>query len=104
MTDLRRIVLPREFFAFKRYKTLKEGGGAVVSVTSESVDPDNAGKLIHTTGKADTDATLTDSMFGVSSNALKLKRADHSLLTRRVSPHGAGTRDSLGAPLLEPRP
>ena len=46
--------------AVKRYKTLKEGGGAVVSVTSESVDPDNAGKLIHTTGKADTDATLTD--------------------------------------------
>jgi hypothetical protein len=60
--------------AVKRYKTLKEGGGAVVSVTSESVDPDNAGKLIHTTGKADTDATLTDSVFGVSSNALKLKR------------------------------
>ena len=60
--------------AVKRYKTLKEGGGAVVSVTSESVDPANAGKLIHTTGKADTDATLTDSVFGVSSNALKLKR------------------------------
>ena len=60
--------------AVKRYKTLKEGGGAVVSVTSESVDPANAGKLIHTTGKADTDATLTDSVFGVSANALKLKR------------------------------
>lgn len=60
--------------AVKRYKTLKEGGGAVVSVTADSVDAANAGKLIHVTGKADTDATLTDSDFGVSANAIKLKR------------------------------
>lgn len=60
--------------AVKRYKTLKEGAGAVVSVTSNSVDPANTGKLIHTTGKAVTDATLTDPVFAVSANALKLKR------------------------------
>ena len=60
--------------AVKRYKTLQEGGGAVVSVTSVSVDPANEGKLIHVTGKADTDATLTDPLFGVSANALTLSR------------------------------
>ena len=58
----------------KTYKTLKEGGGAVVSVASESVDSANAGKLIHVTGKTDMDATLTDSVFGVSAKALKLSR------------------------------
>jgi len=60
--------------AVKRYKTLKKGSGAVVAVTSDSVDEANAGKLIHMTGKADTDATLTDPVFGVSANGLKLKR------------------------------
>lgn len=58
----------------KRYKTLKEGSGAVVSVKSDKVDSANEGKLIHMTGKADTDATLSDSVFGVSANALKLER------------------------------
>ena len=80
--------------AVKRYKTLKEGGGAVVSVTSESVDPDNAGKLIHTTGKADTDATLTDSMFGVSSNALKLKRVAEMYQWKETSQ--SKTRQKVG--------
>jgi len=60
--------------AIKRSKTLKEGSGAVVSVVAENVDPANSGKLIHVTGKADTDARLTDYDFNVSVNALKLKR------------------------------
>jgi hypothetical protein len=58
----------------KTYKTLKEGGGAVVTVAAERVDPANAGKLIHVTGKADMNATLTDPVFGVSTKALKLSR------------------------------
>jgi hypothetical protein len=60
--------------AVKRYKTLKEGAGAVVSVAVDNVDAANAGKLIHVTGKAVTDATLADPVFGVSAKALKLKR------------------------------
>ena len=58
----------------KEYKTLKEGGGAVVSVAPDTVDTANAGKLLHMTGKANTDATLKDPVFAVSANALKLKR------------------------------
>jgi Transmembrane protein 43 len=60
--------------AVKTYKTLKEGGGAVISVAVDNVDPANADKLIHVTGTADTQATLTDSLFGVSVKALKLSR------------------------------
>lgn len=60
--------------AVKTYKTLKEGGKTVISVPSDSVDAANEGQLIHTTGLADTDATLTDPDFGVSEKALKLKR------------------------------
>jgi hypothetical protein len=58
----------------KTYKTLKEGGGAVVSVASDNVDPATEGKLVHITAKADTGATLADPVFGVSAKVLKLKR------------------------------
>lgn len=61
--------------AVERYKTLEEGSGAVVTVTSDNVDKGNAGKPIHVIGKANTDETLTDTTFGVSANALKLERA-----------------------------
>lgn len=57
-----------------RYKTLKEGAGAVVSVSADSVNSANAGKLVHVIGKADTGETLVDSTLGVSEKALKLKR------------------------------
>jgi len=60
--------------AVKTYKTLKEGGRAVVSVASDSIVPANEGRLIHVTGKADTAETLTDSVFGLSANALRLRR------------------------------
>lgn len=60
--------------AVKTYKTLKEGSGAVVSVPADRIDPANQGKLVHVTGKAVTEATLADSIFGVSANALKLRR------------------------------
>ena len=59
----------------KRYKTLKEGGGSVVSVPSDRVDAANEGRLVHLTGTADTQETLTDAVFGISAPALKLRRA-----------------------------
>ncbi len=60
--------------AVKTYKTLKEGGGAVISVLADQVASKNEGKLIHLTGKATTEDILTDSVFGVSDNALRLRR------------------------------
>ncbi|MBN1997202.1 hypothetical protein JW935_06610 [candidate division KSB1 bacterium] len=60
--------------AVKRYKTLKEGAGIVISVPADNVTTANAGKLIHVTGMAETNEILTDPVFGVSANAIKLER------------------------------
>lgn len=58
----------------RQYKTLLEGAGLVISVPSDKVDAANDGKLIHTTGRVSTEATLEDPEFGVSAKALKLRR------------------------------
>lgn len=60
--------------AVKRYKDLKEGAGAVVSVASDQVDPTMEGKLVHMTGETKTKAPLVDEDFGVSVEAVKLIR------------------------------
>lgn len=60
--------------AVERYKTLKEGGGVVLSVDSSSVNPANEGKLVHMTGRADTEDVLRDPEFGVAVTAIRLHR------------------------------
>ena len=60
--------------AVRTYKTLKEGGGSVVTVPADPVDLANEGKLVHLTGLATTDQTLRDLEFDVSAQALKLQR------------------------------
>lgn len=78
----------------KTYKTLKEGGGAVVTVASERVDPANAGKLVHVTAKANTEATLSDPLFGASAKALKLVRTVE--MYQWVEKTEKKTKDKLG--------
>ncbi len=62
--------------AVYRAKTLTEGRGMVVAdVPNDSVGPENEGKLVHMTGTANSEETLTDDSFGISvDNALKLAR------------------------------
>jgi len=60
--------------AVKTYNTLKEGQGLVIDVTSDSVDADNDGKLVHLTADALTDETLVDQDFGISANVIRLRR------------------------------
>ena len=60
--------------AVKRHKTLQEGAGAVVSVSADRVDPAHEGDLVHISGRAQTDETLTDDTFGVAAPALRLER------------------------------
>jgi hypothetical protein len=55
-------------------KSLKEGAAAVVSVSAEQALNANDGKLVHLTGSATTGESLRDAQFGVSANAIKLKR------------------------------
>ncbi len=81
----------------KRYKTLKEGGGSVVSVSPDKVDPGNNNKLVHVSARALTDEVLSDPTFGISANALKLKRIvemyqwDESVSSEKKKKLGGGT-------------
>lgn len=58
------------------YNILMEGQNQVISLSSSTyVDPSNQGKLVHLTGYATNNYTLSDSDFGViSAHALHLKR------------------------------
>lgn len=58
----------------ERYNSLQEGQSLVVSVSADSIDPVNEGKLIYTRGLAGTSAILQDEVFGISVNAIKLIR------------------------------
>lgn len=60
--------------AVKRADSLKEGAGNVVAVDSAAVSPANDGKLIHVTGEATTNETVTDPTFGISAPAIRLAR------------------------------
>ena len=60
--------------AVKTEKSLKEGAGAVVSVPPDRVDATFEQKLVHISGKANTEETLADSEFGVTANAISLRR------------------------------
>ena len=61
--------------AVARYKTLKEGQGAVVATTADSVDPELEDRLVHISGQAGTDEILADPVFAVSENAIHLERS-----------------------------
>ncbi len=59
----------------RRYKALKEGAAAVISISADQVLPENEGKLVHLTAPAVTQETLQDSEFGLSlPGALRLER------------------------------
>ncbi len=60
--------------AVKTAKRLAEGSGAVVSVSSDAVDPANEGKLVHVSGMVSVDGALSDDDFGISSTAVRLTR------------------------------
>jgi hypothetical protein len=55
--------------AVKRAQDLTEGKGAVVAVSADKVEAGNEGKLVHLSGLATTDETLTDEEFAVSSES-----------------------------------
>jgi hypothetical protein len=59
----------------KRYKALKEGAQNVISISADTVDPQNEGKLVHLSAKAITQETLRDAEFGIElPGALRLIR------------------------------
>lgn len=68
------LIFWNEGHSVNRIKTLNEGRGAVVALSSDTVDPAKNGALIHISGKATTTDNVADSVFGVQETALKLKR------------------------------
>jgi hypothetical protein len=58
----------------KMIEALTQGRREVVTVASDRVDPAMEGKLVYLTGRATTDEVLEDALFGVSKNALSLRR------------------------------
>jgi len=60
--------------AIKNDKALKEGAEAVLSISCDSINPLNDGKIVHVYSMATTEDTLKDQQFGISENALKIKR------------------------------
>jgi transmembrane protein TMEM43 len=60
--------------AVQTAKSLEEGASEVASVTADSVEATNQGKLVYVTGDATTTDTLSDHEFGVTVSALRLER------------------------------
>lgn len=60
--------------AVRRARDLAEGARNVVTVEADRVDPAHEGKLVHITAEARTEEILTDPDFGISANALALRR------------------------------
>ncbi len=60
--------------AVTTYKTLLEGGGIVQTISATEVDPIYDGKLVHLSGLATTEETLSDTDLGVSAKAISLQR------------------------------
>lgn len=59
----------------KTAKAIDEGEESCISLDSNAeIDPEMNGKLVHLTGKAETDDVLSDDVFGVSVNAIALER------------------------------
>jgi len=59
----------------KTYKAIKEAESAAVSMENvTSVDPAYEGKLVHASALATTQDILSDDLFGVNENAIKLSR------------------------------
>ncbi|MBF0273365.1 MAG: TMEM43 family protein [Magnetococcales bacterium] len=58
----------------EHYKTLREGLAQVVEAQTERIDPAMEKKLIHVAGKLLVNGTLTDADFGITTQAVRLKR------------------------------
>ena len=71
--------------AVRRYKTLVEGAGAVVSAPADSVDAANQGALVHVSAETTSYAALSDLEFGVTTDGIKLKRLVETYQWRETS-------------------
>jgi hypothetical protein len=60
--------------AVQTARSLAEGAGAVVDVSSDAVDPANDGRLVHTSGTVASNEILSDPDFGITATGVSLIR------------------------------
>jgi len=60
--------------AVDRAKTLQAGASQVITVPADKPDSANNGKLVHVTGFAEAEGPVSDPVFGISADGLKLRR------------------------------
>lgn len=60
--------------AVQTARSLAEGAGLVVSVSSSSIDPADEGKLVHVSGPVTTSGPVSDPKFGIGASGLSLVR------------------------------
>lgn len=68
------IVLGIEHWSLGTARGLEENAGKTVSIAADKVVPANEGKLVHLSGEAATNETLSDPQLGISVQALRLVR------------------------------
>lgn len=68
------IVLGIEHWTLGTARGLQENAGKVVSVSADKAAPANEGKLVHLSGEATTNDSVSDPQFGVSAKVLRLVR------------------------------
>lgn len=71
--------------AVHRARSLAEGASVVVEARVDAVQPAQEGHLVHVTGVASSDETLTDPAFGISATGLRLKRIAETYQWREES-------------------
>lgn len=60
--------------AVKTARSLQEGSGVVRTVSADTIDPANEGRLVHVVGPLKTGGPAEDSEFGVKSPGIRLRR------------------------------
>jgi hypothetical protein len=80
----------------KNLKTLRQVRQAVISVPSDRIDPQHDGRVVYLHGHASTDETLTDPVFQVSANALRLRRVSEMYQWQETPPSGTGPGRGAG--------
>ncbi|MDA3874050.1 MAG: TMEM43 family protein [Kiritimatiellae bacterium] len=60
--------------AVKAYQNIHEVRNKTVAISPESLSPEHERQPVHLTAKAETEAMLTDPQFGVSENAIHMRR------------------------------
>jgi len=60
--------------AVARYDTLKFGAANTKSISANSIDPANEGQLVHFSALLDSTGNITDPIFGITTDDIKLQR------------------------------